>query len=409
MIREHLENRRQQLILNVTENCNFRCSYCVFGGAYPLYRRHSTRRMSWAIAKKAVDDFLLHSRGSEAPCISFYGGEPLLHFPLIQKTVEHVRRISSDSRISFMFMITTNGYLLRGAAADFLAANGFGISVSLDGPRQTHDKHRRTASGGPTWSKVTSNIRQFLDRHPDYRTNGKLRFNAVATRSTNLEEVQAFFCTDELVDDSMGIQVDEQIELPGSLAPGKQDASSESIRRLYQDWVHALSCGRLAAERRQTIRRFQNSLFEKYFILFHKRGFARQLPSDLRLLNTCIPGARRTFVSTKGNYYVCERVDSHPDGVIGHVEEGIDVGKVARILSKWARASQDACRFCWCLPTCRVGCLATIALGHGSFTRAKTQACAACRRSSHELLVHYSTILEDNPKAFDYMADLTLQ
>ncbi len=41
MVRKHLADQREQLILNVTEDCNFRCSYCIFGGNYR--HRRSTR------------------------------------------------------------------------------------------------------------------------------------------------------------------------------------------------------------------------------------------------------------------------------------------------------------------------------------------------------------------------------
>ncbi len=50
--------------------------------------------------------------------------------------------------------LQTNGYLLNGAWADFLAAEGFSVGLSLDGPEELHDAFRRSADGGPTHARV---------------------------------------------------------------------------------------------------------------------------------------------------------------------------------------------------------------------------------------------------------------
>lgn len=49
-----LENRMNQLVLQVTQKCNLRCSYCVYSGDYKN-RNHSQKEMSWETAKEAVD------------------------------------------------------------------------------------------------------------------------------------------------------------------------------------------------------------------------------------------------------------------------------------------------------------------------------------------------------------------
>ena len=79
------------------------------------------------------------------------------------------------------------------------------------------------------------------------------------------------------------------------------------------------------------------------------------------------------------------------------------------LLDQWTQASQDQCRYCWCLPTCSMGCLATVGNDGKVTEEAKERGCAMHRRSMDDLLVKYSSILEENPNAFDYTADFKFQ
>lgn len=89
---EHLVTK--QLILNVTEDCNMRCKYCVYSGNYTNNRVHSNIYMSETIAKKSVIKYLEQFKIkrkyniSSQPIISFFGGEPLLNFELIKNIVK---------------------------------------------------------------------------------------------------------------------------------------------------------------------------------------------------------------------------------------------------------------------------------------------------------------------------------
>lgn len=76
-IEDYMKNNVHQLILQVTQNCNLRCKYCVYSGSY-VNRVHTKKRMSIETAKKAVDFYHKHNSNLENGLISFYGGEPLL-------------------------------------------------------------------------------------------------------------------------------------------------------------------------------------------------------------------------------------------------------------------------------------------------------------------------------------------
>ena len=64
--------------LCLTHNCNLRCTYCYAG-------EKLDRRMSLDTARRAVNFLAENSDGSCA--ITFFGGEPMLEFPLVRQTV----------------------------------------------------------------------------------------------------------------------------------------------------------------------------------------------------------------------------------------------------------------------------------------------------------------------------------
>lgn len=53
-LEEILNNCMRIMTLQVTQNCNLRCKYCVYSGSYSN-RVHSNKRMSFETAKSAID------------------------------------------------------------------------------------------------------------------------------------------------------------------------------------------------------------------------------------------------------------------------------------------------------------------------------------------------------------------
>jgi sulfatase maturation enzyme AslB (radical SAM superfamily) len=92
--------------------------------------------MSDETARLALDR-LFASRHREVS-IGFYGGEPLLAFDLVRRTVEEAeRRRPRGCRL--LFDLSTNGMLLDVEKATFLAAHGVDTQVSFDGCRAAQE------------------------------------------------------------------------------------------------------------------------------------------------------------------------------------------------------------------------------------------------------------------------------
>jgi len=143
-IEDILKNCMRTITLQVTQNCNLRCKYCVYSGSYEN-RIHTNKRMSFETAQKAIDFLHDHSSLSAAVSIGFYGGEPLLEIDLIKKCVDYAKKIFDGKDLSFT--MTTNATLLTETIMDFLVENNFYVTISFDGPQKIQDKNRVLADG----------------------------------------------------------------------------------------------------------------------------------------------------------------------------------------------------------------------------------------------------------------------
>ena len=116
-------NEISALILVLTAQCNLRCSYC-------YENRKSSRRMLWKTLQEAIE-FLLDSTLNEVSIV-FYGGEPLLAFPMIRRAVEYAKKHRRTEQ-HIDFAVRTNGLLLDDEKIAYLMENNFEITLGFDG------------------------------------------------------------------------------------------------------------------------------------------------------------------------------------------------------------------------------------------------------------------------------------
>jgi len=106
-----LERKVPKITLQVTQDCNLRCKYCIYSEEHSQGQRsHSTKTMSWESAKRAIDFLREHSVDSPNVNVGLYGGEPLLEFDLVKKIVEYSKECFEGKELTFN--MTTNGTLL---------------------------------------------------------------------------------------------------------------------------------------------------------------------------------------------------------------------------------------------------------------------------------------------------------
>lgn len=111
------------LTLVLSDQCNFSCPYC------------PQRRGKNALKIEDIAFFLdfLRPRLEKEVWLGFYGGEPLLSWPLVEKTVAYAE---NKFKNRFLFTLTTNGSLLKKEHMLFLKEHRFDLVLSYDGLAQ---------------------------------------------------------------------------------------------------------------------------------------------------------------------------------------------------------------------------------------------------------------------------------
>jgi uncharacterized protein len=115
----------KSLILIITYECNFNCEYC------PIIKKK--QKMNFKTAQRAISLFLntqKNSRNQEKVLIRFFGGEPLLNFEIVKKTISYIKK-KNYQKINFD--LTTNGSLLNGKILDFFRSErNFELIISTN-------------------------------------------------------------------------------------------------------------------------------------------------------------------------------------------------------------------------------------------------------------------------------------
>ncbi len=133
--------------------CNLNCAYCYYLEKKDIYPAAAQYLMTDDILEKYI---VQHIEASTESVISFswHGGEPLMAGKeFFRKAVDLQKHYKPAGR-TILNGIQTNGTLLDDEWCRFLAAEGFIVGVSIDGPVHMHDIYRRTRDDNNTSEKV---------------------------------------------------------------------------------------------------------------------------------------------------------------------------------------------------------------------------------------------------------------
>lgn len=387
-------NQLQLLVLELTEQCNCRCSYCVYSGQYEGMRQHSERHMSWNILEKSIRYFAEHSTESALRGLVFYGGEPLLQWDLLQKAVHLARSLMPGCALS----ITTNGTLLTEEIMDFLVEHDFSVRISLDGPKERHDKMRRLVDGSPTYDLVMNKLLSFYKRYPRW-VESKVGLSTVIHDQEHFDLLFKFLEEYPWINLELSNFANIRATDPTTAKFSSDDPVMDKVLRIVGD--NAVN-GRYNDGSADRQARFALRLVERLFYLVHQRPLREALPSTCHPGGSCVPGARRLFVRTSGEFYPCERVSTTDDFCIGDIIQGIDSAKSCSILQDFICLNAAKCKQCWCLGFC-TACLQWADLHCTLDEAAKEAHCQNHRNLMHKIVTKYLEVMERNQHAFDFL------
>lgn len=338
----------QQLLLELTRDCNLKCCYCNVSGKYAP-KNPPALHMSPDLCIKAVDFFLDKASTSQvqAPAVSFYGGEPLLKFDLIKEVVHYVEKKWTHGNCGFS--LTTNGTLINKEMIDFFAGRDFSIMVSLDGPREIHDRYRVSKDGRSSFDRVMENLKFIKQYNYDYYSKNVSIFS-VLTPPFQIHDIIDFFMTDKTLEPlrkagkiraTLVDTAETSFEEDFNLSSGMKE-----FRDVYDTLVERLK--KLIIENK-----YEEIIYERvtiYTILFNiARRASGNLFEQVTPKGACHIGLRRVFVSTAGDFYICERAGYRYN--IGNINSGFDYDRIAGYYRKLEEVLED-CRYCWALNYC---------------------------------------------------------
>ena len=151
------------VLLKVASRCNLDCSYCYVYHMGDDAWRDQPKQMSDAVLAKVAERLAVQRAAQGRPfSVVLHGGEPLM------LGAAKLDRLCGALREAMPHPcgvhIQTNGVLLSDEIIDVLVRHDVGISVSIDGPRDVHDRFRLDHRGKGSFDRVRVGIARLVAR-----------------------------------------------------------------------------------------------------------------------------------------------------------------------------------------------------------------------------------------------------
>ena len=306
----HDQQEVRYVVLEVTHACNLACAYCFVRNYYP----EQGGMMTMETARKAID--LLPTKA--ALSVGFFGGEPLLAWPLIQDVVAYVTDLAGKRGVGKRFHVTTNGILLDDEKVRFLDANGFSLIVSLDGPEDLHNQMRSAKDSSVNSQQATlAAVRRLKGTNLARRTTLRSTYTGLgADLVTRLEYLNALVeegCAGHVSVEPCSLNETACLKLPDghplSITQEHYDALKQEYHAVAEWYVAQVRAGKKPA--------FHHILMPLQRIFY-----------TLHAASECGAGCGYMAVDPSGNLYGCHREGK---SLIGHLDTGVD----EELRAKW--------------------------------------------------------------------------
>lgn len=402
-----LENKVENVTLEVTEKCNLRCKYCIYHPSHPEYRAFGHENMKWDVAKKAIDFLKEHSQNAENRHIGFYGGEPLLNFELIERAVEYAKKLFGED---MSFAITTNATLVNDKIAEYFAKNNFNIIISLDGPQEMHDANRLMVNGTGSFEKTVMGAKKLFEAFHKEGKSSKIGFNMVVSGPGYLEQytkIQEFIEKSEWIPRDVMILTATVDHGPSEsdyfLPQGKEDRwFMEEFYEPLMKWEEVYKSNPDNTEK--TL--FTDGYMDKGMMIIHKRLLTETPIQQYGMNGCCVPGQRRIYVTTKGEFLHCEKVGNIP--CLGNVNEGFDKEKIKKLyVEDFIEEAKEYCKECWAVNLCTL-CYVNCYDANGLHLSYRHNSCRNERKYLEDNLRRYHALMEANPSELEQYNEMEI-
>ncbi|MEU6684693.1 FxsB family cyclophane-forming radical SAM/SPASM peptide maturase [Streptomyces sp. NPDC046832] len=152
-------------VLKVHSRCDLACQYCYMYRSQDRSWREQPRTMAPETVDRTADRIAEHlaAHGVREAAVVLHGGEPLLAGEAAVGRTVSVLRAAAGPGVRLHLALQTNGVRLTEHWLDLCAEHGIRVSVSLDGDRAAHDRHRRGADGRGSHARVADALHRLAD------------------------------------------------------------------------------------------------------------------------------------------------------------------------------------------------------------------------------------------------------
>lgn len=318
------EDSARNIIFIVTKDCQLACKYCYLVG------KNSKERMSFEVAKQAIDYILEHEDDFQEESVvwDFIGGEPFLEIDLIDRICDYLKtemfRRNHHWFDSFRFSFSTNGINYHTEKVqNFIRKNHnhLSIGITIDGTPRKHDLNRiwktpemergimpRPEEERGSYDDVVRNIPLWLEQFPGAGTK-------VTISSADIpyirESVLHLY--------SLGIH---EVNINCVF----EDVWKEGDDRLLEEQLMGLADDII-----------DGGFYEDYACSFFSENIGKPLDRKLQNQNWCGAG-RMLAVDAAGIFYPCTRFAQYSlrekkAWTIGNVRDGIDRNRLRPFLT----------------------------------------------------------------------------
>ena len=300
-----------------TTACNFNCIYC-FEGFKKSYFLNS--ELEDCIVRH-IDSSL--KKGGNLR-VTWFGGEPGLAIDSVYSLSHKILEVVNKKKLTYTMLFVTNGYLLnRDMIANLIRYGLDEVQVTIDGPREVHDKRRYLKNGGGTYDVIMNNLKNIADMISIF-----LRINIVKHNISSFP-----ILLDEL--EKNGLREKVFIYL------NKTTADTDSCYGYKDNVFNVLD--------------YSEVLIEAYELLLKSKFKFKMIPKA-NAVNCASIGYKSLYINANGDMYRCMSQFDDESQCIGNIRNPEQLNHRLFKWLAWDPFSNEYCIDCNIFPICQGGC-----------------------------------------------------
>ena len=350
MIKDNIVNT-QQIVFEVTDSCNLKCTYCALGELYEGFDERNGKKINTRYAINLLKYIfnLKPKNTNNKMFISFYGGEALLNMNFIKKIVKAVDVLNAEKGIQIQYSMTTNATLLH-KYIDFLVVNNFVLLISLDGNEKNNSYRVFVKNKENSFQNIVDNLDMIKRDYPDYFYT-HINFNSVLHDRNSIKKIYEFiFMRYNIIPRISELNL-RNVKLENRAIVERMYNNKRKNEDVFQKERSDLL--NITHSELSSYKELIN--FLKYqSVNCYMSNINSLLPADRKQLptGTCTPFSKKIFLTNQNRLLPCEKISYKYS--MGKVSEKIEINitEIAKQYNQYYEHIKKICQTCYAYRFC---------------------------------------------------------